>query len=94
MAKSTMFAHLIRHSRHHRDDLFIALSRHKESQSKFSEGKVTAAIGALGCLYWQALGSGEILLASKIARTLEWTPKRGNASAGMAQNAMTRTPHK
>lgn len=68
--KSPLFCHLLKHARAHRAALVIALARYQNAPSPAHAEVACAAFGALDCLYWQALGCDELLLAKKIARTL------------------------
>jgi hypothetical protein len=69
--KSHRFVHLLKHFRANRADLLIRLREYQEDPSQLSLARLAAALGALECLYWQALGCDEVLLAKKIARTIE-----------------------
>lgn len=69
--KSHRFAHLLQHFRANRADLLIRLRQYQEDPTELTLARLAAVIGALDCLYWQALGCDEVLLAKKIARTTE-----------------------
>ncbi|ADT95079.1 hypothetical protein [Shewanella baltica] len=69
--KSHRFAHLLQHFRANRVDLLTRLRQYQEDPTELSLARLAAVLGALECLYWQALGCDEVLLAKKIARTTE-----------------------
>lgn len=71
MAKSHLFAHLLRHFRSRREDLLTRFRQHHEDPTELSLIRLSEVFGALDCLYWQALGCDEVLLAKKIARTIK-----------------------
>ncbi|MCL1127515.1 hypothetical protein [Shewanella surugensis] len=67
--RSPAYLHLQRHFRSYKTTLI----KHSQSSS-FSrpvEMRLSNQIGALECLYWQALGNGERLLAQGIRRFIE-----------------------
>lgn len=70
--KSHMFAHLYRHFRDHKGYMTHYLAQHQQTQNALPP--LAAELGALECLYWQALGGDELLLAKKIARTIKAVP--------------------
>lgn len=70
--KSYIFAHLYRHYRDHKGYMNHYLVRHQQTQNALPP--LAAELGALECLYWQALGCDELLLAKKIARTIKAVP--------------------
>lgn len=69
--KSHLFTHLLRHFRSHRADLVARFRLHHEDPTELSLIRLAEVFGALDCLYWQALGCDEVLLAKKIARTIK-----------------------
>lgn len=71
MAKSHLFAHLLRHFRSRREDLQTRFRENHEDPTELSLIRLAEVFGALDCLYWQSLGCGEVLLAKKIARTIK-----------------------
>lgn len=70
MAKSFYFAHLLRHARANRADVLVRMRQYQKDPSELRLVRLAASLGSLECLYWQALGCDEVLLAKKIARTL------------------------
>ncbi|MGI2025564.1 hypothetical protein [Shewanella glacialipiscicola] len=69
--KSHLFAHLLKHFRAYHAELLVRFRERHEDPTEQSLIRLTQVFGALDCLYWQALGCGEVLLAKKIARTIK-----------------------
>jgi hypothetical protein len=63
MKSKAAFKHLLSHYRSHKIDMQLRI---KSGNSI----KVAQALGALDCLYWQALGNGLTNLAKGIGRTI------------------------
>lgn len=88
--KSHMFAHLFQHFCAHKADMLIHLAQYQQLSSPLTLTPLAASLGALECLYWQALGCGEVLLAKKIARTVNKAPTRSLAAQGYPCLALVR----
>ncbi|WP_415776263.1 hypothetical protein ACMYQ1_09570 [Shewanella oncorhynchi] len=66
MTQSAAFRHLLNHYRSHKLSLLL--------KAKTGDGiKIALALGALDCLYWQALGNGLTNLAKGISRTIVYS---------------------
>ncbi len=70
MAKSFQFAHLLKHTRHHLHQAELAFQQLMQTHETKDSLRLTSCIGALDCLYYQALGCEEVLLAKSIHRRL------------------------
>ncbi|WP_299002352.1 hypothetical protein [uncultured Shewanella sp.] len=66
---SPAYLHLQRHFRSYKKSV-ITLSQNS-SFSRPVEMRLSNQLGAIECLYWQALGNGEQLLAQGIRRFIE-----------------------
>ncbi|MGI2067877.1 hypothetical protein [Shewanella sp. MF08487] len=66
MTQSAAFRHLLNHYRSHKLSLLL---KAKTGNSI----KIALALGALDCLYWQALGNGQTNLAKGINRTIVYS---------------------
>ena len=66
MTQSAAFHHLLNHYRSHKLSLLL---KAKTGNSI----KIALALGALDCLYWQALGNGLTNLAKGISRTIVYS---------------------
>jgi hypothetical protein len=66
MNKSAVFQHLIKHYRTHKKAMALELTAGKQHN-------IATALGALDCLYWQALGNGLTNLAKGIGRTIMYS---------------------
>lgn len=64
--KSAAMRHLLRHFRTHKQALVFECSLKPLGTNELR--RVTLSLGALDCLYWQALGNGESNLAKGIRR--------------------------
>ncbi|ABX50567.1 conserved hypothetical protein [Shewanella baltica OS195] len=66
MTQSAAFRHLLNHYRSHKLSLLL--------KAKTGDSiKIALALGALDCLYWQALGNGLTNLAKGINRTIVYS---------------------
>ncbi|MGI2219196.1 hypothetical protein ACRN94_19815 [Shewanella baltica] len=66
MTQSAAFRHLLNHYRSHKLSLLL--------KAKTGDSiKIALALGALDCLYWQALGNGLTNLAKGISRTIVYS---------------------
>lgn len=63
MTQSAAFRHLLNHYRSHKLNLLLKATTGDSI-------KIALALGALDCLYWQALGNDLINLAKGINRTI------------------------
>ncbi len=70
MAKSFQFAHLLKHARHRYQCALRGLKFQLNDPCSGNALTLAAEIGALNCLYYQALGCEEVLLAKSIHRRL------------------------
>lgn len=72
--KKAAFCHLLVHYRFAKKSLHDAVMAVRDSGHCVDNAMLIAVIkptGALECLYWQALGNGEVNLAKGINRTIE-----------------------
>ena len=68
--KSAVFHHLLNHYRSNKQLLGFAIECHQICPDQGSVVDIAKNIGALNCLYWQAMGHGLVNLAKGIRRTL------------------------
>ncbi|MCS6236177.1 hypothetical protein G3495_13735 [Shewanella baltica] len=66
MTQSAAFRHLLNHYRSHKLSLLLKATTGDSI-------KIALALGALDCLYWQALGNGLTNLAKGISRTIVYS---------------------
>ena len=66
MTQSAAFRHLLNHYRSHKLSLLLKTTTGDSI-------KIALALGALDCLYWQALGNGLTNLAKGINRTIVYS---------------------
>ena len=66
MTQSAAFRHLLNHYRSHKVSLLLKATTGDSI-------KIALALGALDCLYWQALGNGLTNLAKGISRTIVYS---------------------
>lgn len=67
------FKHLLAHYRAHKNSLIVDVKAIIKNDGLVDNGMVITIakhVGALNCLYWQALGNGEVNLAKGISRTI------------------------
>jgi hypothetical protein len=67
------FKHLLAHYRAHKNSLIVDVKAIIKNDNLVDNAMVIAIarhVGALHCLYWQALGNGEVNLAKGISRTI------------------------
>ncbi len=73
--KKAEFNHLLKHFRVTKTDLAIAIQSYNKFGNETLKLNVVKQLGALECLYFQALGNGLVNLAKGIRRLLKHVPK-------------------
>jgi len=72
--KSAAFQHLLNHYRSNKQYLITEIQTLIDNDNLIDNTnlmKIAKYFGALDCLYWQALGMGELNLAKGIRRTID-----------------------